>query len=324
MMFIPLVTLCFAAAIPVVRAYPVKADVHCRSGPGTSYSIVKTYSTGTQISVSCQAAGTDVDGDQLWDKTSDGCYVSDYYVSTGSSNYVTSHCPTEYAIKTDVNCRSGPGTNYGIVKTYNQGVMVSLNCQASGTDVDGDSLWDKTSDGCYVSDYYVATGSSSYVTSACSGSSSSGGGGSSSSGNLPSLDSTQSAHARAIIGEAKSQNVGRQGCLAGIATALVESSMLMYANSNVAASLSYPHDAVGSDYDSVGLFQQRVSIYTNLAADMDAAQSAGQFFDEMKKVSGWETMNVGDLCQEVQRSAYPDRYAGEVSTAESICSAGGL
>ncbi|KAJ2556964.1 hypothetical protein EV175_001646 [Coemansia sp. RSA 1933] len=87
-----------AAAIVIsnfvpVDAYAIKADVvNCRTGPGTNYSIKTTYKKGQDISISCQAAGTDINGDSLWDKTPDGCYVSDYYVSTGSSNYVTTKC----------------------------------------------------------------------------------------------------------------------------------------------------------------------------------------------------------------------------------------
>lgn len=54
---------------------------------------------------------------------------------------------------------------------------------------------------------------------------------------------------------------------------------------------------------------------------MNAADSAEQFFAVMKGISGWQTMDVGTLCQEVQRSAYPDRYAANVPAAESICSA---
>ena len=57
---------------------------------------------------------------------------------------------------------------------------------------------------------------------------------------------------------------------------------------------------------------------------MDAAKSAAQFFTEMKRVSGWKDMDVGKLCQKVQRSAYPDRYAEEVGKAGKICAAGGL
>jgi hypothetical protein len=64
--------------------------------------------------------------------------------------------------------------------------------------------------------------------------------------------------------------------------------------------------------------------YTDIAADMDPAKSAGQFFAKMKKVSGWQTMEVGKLCQKVQVSAYPDRYEKRVSEAGKICAAGGL
>jgi hypothetical protein len=92
----------------------------------------------------------------------------------------------------------------------------------------------------------------------------------------------------------------------------------------VPKSLNYPHDKVGSDHDSVGIFQQRVVYYPDIAADMDPAKSAAQFFKKMKAVSGWKTMAVGKLCQKVQVSAYPDRYAQRVAEATKICSAGGL
>lgn len=127
-----------------------------------------------------------------------------------------------YPVNTDeLHCRSGPGTNHGIVKSYKRGTDLTITCQAAGTDINGDQLWDKTSDGCYVADYYVKTGSSSYVTKRCDGSSGGGGDGSSG-GKLPGLSATQSKHARDIIAEAKREGLGLHGCTAGIATALVE------------------------------------------------------------------------------------------------------
>jgi hypothetical protein len=72
-------------------------------------------------------------------------------------------------------------------------------------------------------------------------------------------------------------------------------------------SYDYPYDNVGSDYDSVGCFQQRVSVYTSVSADMNPEQSAIQFLNKMVTISGWQTMDVGTLCQKVQVSAYPDR-----------------
>lgn len=56
---------------------------------------------------------------------------------------------------------------------------------------------------------------------------------------------------------------------------------------------------------------------------MDPAQSAEQFFAQMVKISGWQTMNVATLCQDVQKSAYPTAYEKYVNQAEEICAAEG-
>lgn len=117
---------------------------------------------------------------------------------------------------TTVNCRSGPGTSYSVKRSYHKDDDVSVTCQTSGTNVNGNRIWDKTTAGCYVSDYYVKTNSNGYVMGHCG--SSSGGSG----GNLPGLDATQTKHAKAIIAEAKKEGLGHQGCLAGITTALTE------------------------------------------------------------------------------------------------------
>lgn len=103
-----------------------------------------------------------------------------------------------------------------------------------------------------------------------------------------------------------------------------QSNIFIYANEGVPESLNYPHDKVGSDHDSVGIFQQRAIYYPDIAADMDPAKSAGQFFAKMVGISGWESMDVGTLCQKVQVSAYPDRYAERVEEARAICKAGGF
>ncbi|KAJ2641336.1 hypothetical protein GGF44_002168, partial [Coemansia sp. RSA 1694] len=82
-----------ATAAPQASAYAIKGDtVNCRSGPSTSYSVVKTYKKGQNVSITCQTAGPSVNGNTLWDKTNDGCFVADYYVSTGTNGYVASKC----------------------------------------------------------------------------------------------------------------------------------------------------------------------------------------------------------------------------------------
>lgn len=150
MMFTPLLALAFAAIAPIVSAYPITGSVvNCRSGPGTSYSVVKSYKKGTNVGITCQTSGPSVNGNAIWDKTKDGCYIADYYIKTGSNGYVTKKCSG-----------SGKGSGKGKGKT-------------SGS-------------------------------------------------KLPTLSATQTKHAKAIIKQAKKEKLGRQGCLAGIATALVE------------------------------------------------------------------------------------------------------
>nr|WJZ50377.1 GH24 muramidase [Trichophaea saccata] len=85
-------TLLTATLFGLAAAYPVKTDLHCRSSPSTSASIVRTYSSGTEVQIQCQTTGTSVQGSNVWDKTQHGCYVADYYVKTGHSGIFTTKC----------------------------------------------------------------------------------------------------------------------------------------------------------------------------------------------------------------------------------------
>lgn len=105
-----------------------------------------------------------------------------------------------------------------------------------------------------------------------------------------------------------------------LATALVESGdpMLMYANNAVPESLQYRHDAVGSDHDSVGLFQQRDNgAWGTVAQRMNPYDSAVMFYRELQKFD-WQSMQPGDAAQKVQRSAFPDRYATKLDKAGNL------
>ncbi|KAH6975807.1 CHAP domain-containing protein [Ilyonectria destructans] len=75
------------------HSYPITSDtLNCRSGPGTAFAVKKTYKKGQDVSITCQTPGDNVSGNSIWDKTSDGCYVSDHYVKTGSNGYVKGKC----------------------------------------------------------------------------------------------------------------------------------------------------------------------------------------------------------------------------------------
>ncbi|MER7050204.1 peptidase [Streptomyces jumonjinensis] len=71
-----------------------------------------------------------------------------------------------------VNVRSGPGTDYRLVRVLSYGARVPINCQKSGERISGPysttAIWDCIANGEYISDAYVQTGSDGYVTIRCS------------------------------------------------------------------------------------------------------------------------------------------------------------
>ena len=78
---------------------------------------------------------------------------------------------------------------------------------------------------------------------------------------------------------------------------------------------------IGSDHDSVGIFQQRPIYWGSVKDCMDPKTSAGKFYTALKKVSGWQNLTVGTAAQKVQISAYPLRYDQQASKATAICQA---
>ncbi|KAI9472847.1 CHAP domain-containing protein [Coemansia mojavensis] len=94
MKFFVSVILCLAVLASVSSAYKIykATSVNCRSGPGTSYKSVKSYTTKDNIKLTCQTSGQNIKGNTLWGKTTDGCYIADYYLHTGSNGYVVKKC----------------------------------------------------------------------------------------------------------------------------------------------------------------------------------------------------------------------------------------
>lgn len=136
-------------------------DLNGRSGPSTSYPIVRTYAPGSTIRVVCQTPGATVGTTSVWNKLSDGYYVSDYYVSTPSATGYSAplpRCTYPYQVTaTTLNERSGPGSSYAVRRTLPSGALGWVYCQRSGTTVGTTSVWDRLDNGNYVTDYYLAT-----------------------------------------------------------------------------------------------------------------------------------------------------------------------
>ncbi|MFS8198921.1 peptidase (plasmid) [Streptomyces sp. CWNU-52B] len=70
-----------------------------------------------------------------------------------------------------LNVRSGPGTQYQLIKVLPLDASVPINCQKPGEWVTGTygttNIWDNIANGQYVSDAYVRTGSDGYVAPRC-------------------------------------------------------------------------------------------------------------------------------------------------------------
>lgn len=112
------------------------------------------------------------------------------------------------------------------------------------------------------------------------------------------------ANARTVIAVGKGANIPEQGQVIALMTAMQESKFVNY--------------TVPVDHDSLGIFQQRPSTGWGTPEQItDVPTSSKSFYGVASfgsnpgliQIAGWETMAPGDVCQAVQRSAYPDRYA---------------
>ncbi|WP_211695648.1 N-acetylmuramoyl-L-alanine amidase [Mycobacterium spongiae] len=132
-------------------------------------------------------------------------------------------------------------------------------------------------------------------------------------------------YARAILHAGRELGITPRGIVIAFATVYVESDWIMYANHKVPESLNLPHERVGSDGRSVGLFQQQV-VWGNgawwwgdAATCMDPHKSARLFFQRLARLDyNSDANSPGWYAQQVQRSAFPDRYDPRMSAAQAL------
>src|SRR4051812_15977382 len=56
-----------------------------------------------------------------------------------------------------LNVRSGPGAQFPVIGSLNEGQLVTVGCQAAGSQVVGSNVWDQIRPGAYVADWFVRT-----------------------------------------------------------------------------------------------------------------------------------------------------------------------
>lgn len=130
-------------------------------------------------------------------------------------------------------------------------------------------------------------------------------------------------YAREVLRAGKDLGITARGIVIGFATVSVESDWIMWANAKVPESLKLPHERVGSDGFSVGLFQQQVVMgngwwWGDAATCMDPYKSACLFFERLKKLDYNGSNSPGSYAQAIQRSAYPDRYDQRMADAQKL------
>ena len=149
------------------------------------------------------------------------------------------------------------------------------------------------------------------------------------------LSEAQLRNAATIIAVGTRLRVPRRAIVVALAAAHQESRFLNYANdgrgtdlrpdqAGIASSQELPHQAVGSDHGSLGVFQQQWPWWGSMSELMDPAASASKFYTRLVAVPGWASMSVTSAAQAVQHSAFPDAYADDEAVAESLLAHSGL
>ncbi|MFJ5721025.1 C40 family peptidase [Streptomyces sp. NPDC093149] len=114
---------------------------------------------------------------------------------------------------------------------------------------------------------------------------------------VPGLDdpAEQVPNAKTIQATGVAMNIPARGQVVALATALQESGL---------RNLTY------GDRDSLGLFQQRPSQGWGTANQiLDPVHASSKFYEELKKVSGWQSLSITQAAQAVQKSGFPEAYA---------------
>ena len=121
------------------------------------------------------------------------------------------------------------------------------------------------------------------------------------------LTNEKAANASIIVAESYNRGLSEQAAVIALATAWQESGL---------RNLNY------GDRDSLGLFQQRPSYdWGTQEQIMDPWYSSGRFYEELIKFDGWESTDVNDIAQKVQRSGHPEAYRKHETNARALAGA---
>ncbi|WP_239647932.1 hypothetical protein [Nocardiopsis ganjiahuensis] len=119
------------------------------------------------------------------------------------------------------------------------------------------------------------------------------------------MDGHNASCARMVVETAKDRGLDEEAAAIAMSTVIVETHL---------------DNLPGGDRDSIGLYQQR-DHYGSAEERLDPTWATNAFFDELEAVypgKSWGGTSLGKVAQDVQRSAYPDRYGHQIEDAEII------
>jgi len=159
------------------------------------------------------------------------------------------------------------------------------------------------------------------------------------------LSAVQTANARTMTEVARERGLDRAAAEIAVATSLAETGLINFANDGTSElyaaeidrplsdlerevarrSLEYPHDEVGNNLDSIGLFQQRPT--TGWGAPerlIDPRSASGLFYDHLLKIPDWQSGVPWQTAQKVQSSPSADGGIYERSYERAVMVVGAL
>lgn len=158
------------ATVPYRYRVTARTALNMRSGPSTAYAATGTLASGAGIDVLCQSLGQQIGTTRVWNRLTNGSWVSDHYTSTPSKTSFSAplpRCSYPYQVTagSGLRARTGPGTNYSAKGTLPYGALAYVVCQRYGSKIGSTRIWNQLVDGRWVADYYVATPSSTSYSS---------------------------------------------------------------------------------------------------------------------------------------------------------------
>lgn len=138
------------------------------------------------------------------------------------------------------------------------------------------------------------------------------------SGPLAGMPRAAAENARIVVATASSHGGGR-AALITLMAGLAESNLLILSNPHDPSGNPFLSQGVGSDHDSLGIFQQRPS-WGSAAQRMDAVASTNLFLDRLLALPDWQSMPPWVAAQRVQASASSDGsvYRAQLDRAHAI------